>query len=123
MGLFKKAEPDVTTVAKMVLNDFQRGRLPYFVNPKPYFPEEEQKLFEEKILADKVASCKNDDLVEQNLDEISCVHVYDKEDTETRSEPTKTDAVEKETIDFETAESTKESAETESCEKSEDQTK
>lgn len=26
-------EPDVPTVAKMVLNDFQRGRLPYFVKP------------------------------------------------------------------------------------------
>ncbi|XP_078597467.1 nucleolar GTP-binding protein 2-like isoform X2 [Branchiostoma floridae x Branchiostoma japonicum] len=26
-------EPDVSTVAKMVLNDFQRGRLPYFVKP------------------------------------------------------------------------------------------
>ena len=26
-------EPDVDGVAKIVLNDFQRGRLPYFVMP------------------------------------------------------------------------------------------
>ncbi|KAI8480366.1 Nucleolar GTP-binding protein 2 [Branchiostoma belcheri] len=31
--LLKGGEPDVSTVAKMVLNDFQRGRLPYFVKP------------------------------------------------------------------------------------------
>ncbi len=26
-------EPDVNSVAKIILNDFQRGRLPYFVKP------------------------------------------------------------------------------------------
>lgn len=31
--LLKKGEPDVPTVAKMVLNDFQRGKLPYYVFP------------------------------------------------------------------------------------------
>uniref|UniRef100_T1IWK6 Nucleolar GTP-binding protein 2 n=1 Tax=Strigamia maritima TaxID=126957 RepID=T1IWK6_STRMM len=31
--LLKGAEPDVPTVAKMVLNDWQRGKLPYFVKP------------------------------------------------------------------------------------------
>jgi len=31
--LWKGAEPDVKTVAKQILNDFQRGRLPYFVKP------------------------------------------------------------------------------------------
>jgi len=31
--LWKGAEPDVKTVAKMILNDWQRGRLPYFVKP------------------------------------------------------------------------------------------
>ncbi|XP_075253141.1 uncharacterized protein LOC142344941 [Convolutriloba macropyga] len=83
--LFKKAEPDVTTVAKMVLNDFQRGRLPYFVNPKPYFPEEEQKMFEEKLLSGKSGD-KNDDLVEQNLDEIACVHTYEEKAIESAAE-------------------------------------
>ncbi|XP_063716632.1 uncharacterized protein LOC134844087 [Symsagittifera roscoffensis] len=87
--LFKKAEPDITCVAKMVINDFQRGRLPYFVNPKPYFPEEEQKLFDEKRAAENAES-KNVDLVDQNLDEISCVHNYDeKDENETASESQK----------------------------------
>lgn len=31
--LLKKGEPDVTQVAKMVLNDWQRGKLPYYVAP------------------------------------------------------------------------------------------
>jgi len=31
--LWKGAEPDVKTVAKQVLNDWQRGRLPFFVKP------------------------------------------------------------------------------------------
>lgn len=31
--LLKGGEPDISTVAKMVLNDFQRGKLPYFVKP------------------------------------------------------------------------------------------
>ncbi|CAD6186479.1 unnamed protein product [Caenorhabditis auriculariae] len=32
--LLKGGEPDISTVAKAILNDFQRGRLPYFVPPK-----------------------------------------------------------------------------------------
>lgn len=31
--LLKGGEPDISTVAKMVLNDWQRGKLPYFVKP------------------------------------------------------------------------------------------
>ena len=31
--LLKGGEPDVNTVSKMILNDFQRGKLPYFVPP------------------------------------------------------------------------------------------
>ena len=31
--IIKGGEPDVNGVAKIVLNDFQRGRLPYFVKP------------------------------------------------------------------------------------------
>lgn len=29
----QKGEPDIQTVAKMVLNDWQRGKIPYFVRP------------------------------------------------------------------------------------------
>lgn len=31
--LLKKGQPDIGTVARMVLNDFQRGRLPFYVRP------------------------------------------------------------------------------------------
>jgi nuclear GTP-binding protein len=31
--LLKGGEPDVNSVAKVILNDFQRGKLPYFVKP------------------------------------------------------------------------------------------
>ncbi|XP_055594274.1 nucleolar GTP-binding protein 2 [Uranotaenia lowii] len=34
--LLKKGEPDVPTVAKMVLNDWQRGRLPFYVAPEGF---------------------------------------------------------------------------------------
>ncbi|KAF7995242.1 hypothetical protein HCN44_004714 [Aphidius gifuensis] len=34
--LLKKGEPDITAVAKMVLNDWQRGKLPFFVAPEGY---------------------------------------------------------------------------------------
>ncbi|VDO08312.1 unnamed protein product [Rodentolepis nana] len=38
--LLKGGEPDITTTSKRVLNDFQRGKLPYFVKP-PGLEEEE----------------------------------------------------------------------------------
>jgi len=31
--LLKGGEPDISTAAKMVLNDWQRGKLPYYVRP------------------------------------------------------------------------------------------
>lgn len=32
--LLKNGEPDLSTVAKMVLNDFQRGKLPFYTLPE-----------------------------------------------------------------------------------------
>uniref|UniRef100_A0A667Z5H6 Nucleolar GTP-binding protein 2 n=1 Tax=Myripristis murdjan TaxID=586833 RepID=A0A667Z5H6_9TELE len=40
--LLKGGEPDLTTVSKMVLNDWQRGRIPFFV--KPPGPEGDQEV-------------------------------------------------------------------------------
>jgi nuclear GTP-binding protein len=37
--LLKGAEPDLPTVAKMVLNDYQRGKLPHYIPP----PEDPNK--------------------------------------------------------------------------------
>lgn len=36
--LFKKGEPDIATVSRMILNDWQRGKLPFYV-PPPGFEE------------------------------------------------------------------------------------
>ncbi len=31
--LYQGGEPDVNTVSRMILNDFQRGKLPHFIKP------------------------------------------------------------------------------------------
>lgn len=42
--LLPSGEPDMPTVAKMMINDWQRGRLPYFVPPpRPEGEEEEEE--------------------------------------------------------------------------------
>ena len=41
--LLKGAEPDTNAVAKLVLHDWQRGRLPYFVPPPGWIPREEME--------------------------------------------------------------------------------
>nr|KAG5698630.1 hypothetical protein BaRGS_003144 [Batillaria attramentaria] len=46
--LLKGGEPDVQTTAKMILNDWQRGRIPFFVKPPGAENEEESKVSEEK---------------------------------------------------------------------------
>jgi len=67
--LLKGGEPDIKTVAKMVLNDFQRGRLPYFVLPPDCqiseIPEEEEK--DETQLNTETTPEKGDE--EENDDE------------------------------------------------------
>ncbi|CAH8611699.1 unnamed protein product [Heterobilharzia americana] len=54
--LLKAGEPDLTTTAKRVLNDFQRGRLPYFVKPPTDSEEPEQndavEEYSEEIIKD-----------------------------------------------------------------------
>uniref|UniRef100_A0A2M4A8A4 Nucleolar GTP-binding protein 2 n=1 Tax=Anopheles triannulatus TaxID=58253 RepID=A0A2M4A8A4_9DIPT len=43
--LLKKGEPDVQTVSKMILNDWQRGRLPFYVAPEGFeIPKSAQEL-------------------------------------------------------------------------------
>lgn len=41
--LLKGGEPDLPTVSKMVLNDWQRGRIPFFVKPPGVETDEENK--------------------------------------------------------------------------------
>uniref|UniRef100_F6VVR6 Nucleolar GTP-binding protein 2 n=1 Tax=Ciona intestinalis TaxID=7719 RepID=F6VVR6_CIOIN len=41
--LLKGGVPDLKTVAKMILNDWQRGKIPYFVRPPGFNEDSEQK--------------------------------------------------------------------------------
>ena len=66
--LLKGGEPDVNTIAKMILNDWQRGKIPFFVPPPgcelpPKKPQDEDE--------------KDDD---QDFSQIKVVHEYDEED-------------------------------------------
>ncbi|KAI8849280.1 NUC091 domain-containing protein [Chytridium lagenaria] len=40
--LLKGAEPDINTVSKMILNDWLRGKIPYYTNPPELEPTEEE---------------------------------------------------------------------------------
>lgn len=68
--LLKKGEPDITQVARMVLNDWQRGKLPFYVAPEgfevplskltePPAPEKVKEVAEEK------SETTNDDTAEK----------------------------------------------------------
>ncbi|CAF1210760.1 unnamed protein product [Rotaria sordida] len=57
--LLKGAEPDLQTVAKMVLNDYQRGKLPHYV-PPPEDPNRQEN-DEMKSQKEPVEEKKNDD--------------------------------------------------------------
>ncbi|XP_045102537.1 nucleolar GTP-binding protein 2-like isoform X2 [Portunus trituberculatus] len=54
--LLKGGEPDVNTVAKMILNDWQRGKIPYFVPPPGHDSSDFDKLKtqENKEMAAKI---------------------------------------------------------------------
>eukprot|EP00249_Psilotum_nudum_P018209 c26693_g1_i1 orf=82-1917(+) len=73
--LLKGGEPDLMTVAKMVLNDWQRGRIPFYTPPP--------RLEESKSTAEDRSDLRNSDIknqytdVQENIPEIS---TNDKED-------------------------------------------
>ncbi|XP_034553369.1 nucleolar GTP-binding protein 2 [Notolabrus celidotus] len=62
--LLKGGEPDLSTVSKMVLNDWQRGRIPFFV--KPPGPEGDQE--DKEPLAVKAPVDVAETLQEEQLD-------------------------------------------------------
>ncbi|CAH8864919.1 unnamed protein product [Trichobilharzia szidati] len=63
--LLKAGEPDLTTTAKRVLNDFQRGKLPYFVKPpmEREEPEESNPIeeYSEEIVKDLAVDLFDDE--------------------------------------------------------------
>ncbi|KRY22340.1 Intraflagellar transport protein 88 -like protein, partial [Trichinella patagoniensis] len=76
--LLKGGEPDINTVAKMVLNDFQRGRLPYYVKPpgKNIQNDDQPTSSEmvESVLMDKSVA------VDQDLTKIELTAKYNADD-------------------------------------------
>uniref|UniRef100_A0A0N5AH51 Nucleolar GTP-binding protein 2 n=1 Tax=Syphacia muris TaxID=451379 RepID=A0A0N5AH51_9BILA len=63
-------EPDMLSAAKVVLNDFQRGRLPFFVTPPGYEGQKEGKTDELPTEADLEALVGGDDAsTSTNVDE------------------------------------------------------
>ena len=54
--LLKKGEPDLSTVSKMILNDWLRGKIPYFTPPKneDYSESKVSEVVKEEKVAEKV---------------------------------------------------------------------
>lgn len=59
--LLKKGEPDISTVAKLVLNDWQRGKLPFYVPPTGFeTPLTKQTLKnDEKVVGEEAKTLEN----------------------------------------------------------------
>lgn len=69
--LLKKGDPDISIVARMILNDFQRGKLPYYVIPSGFEVPLESK------------NPNKDLVVEQDLKNIKVVHEYEDKSKQT----------------------------------------
>ncbi|XP_049540118.1 nucleolar GTP-binding protein 2 [Anopheles darlingi] len=64
--LLKKGEPDVQTVSRMILNDWQRGRLPFYVAPEGFeIPKSAQEMPSEAV-ADGEGDAVADRTVEED---------------------------------------------------------
>uniref|UniRef100_A0A665TDX5 Nucleolar GTP-binding protein 2 n=1 Tax=Echeneis naucrates TaxID=173247 RepID=A0A665TDX5_ECHNA len=77
--LLKGGEPDLTTVSKMVLNDWQRGRIPFFV--KPPGPEGDQEEQPDNLVQKILAN------VRQNFGKINVAPEFSEEDLVPEEEP------------------------------------
>lgn len=89
--LLKKGEPDTYTVSRMVLNDFQRGKLPYYVLPPGYEQPLEYKGEQE-----------NPSVV-QDFSKIKVTHGYEGDDVKTL-EPINLDKAVDEDVDVDNLE-------------------
>lgn len=93
--LLKGGEPDINTVSKMILNDWQRGKIPYFVPPPGHDSSTFTKLKEEENIemakmikqrqeeeeaAEKAAELANAPVVLQDFSKIKLTLEYSGED-------------------------------------------
>ncbi|CAK9115028.1 Nuclear/nucleolar GTPase 2 (OsNug2), partial [Durusdinium trenchii] len=93
--LVKGGDADIDTAARIVLYDWQRGRIPYFTAP-PEIQEEKETPEKDARLAEGAseAAAEGEDLsipsAAQSLNglsEIPCVHVFDEEDRRGEATP------------------------------------
>ncbi|XP_078108528.1 nucleolar GTP-binding protein 2 [Sander vitreus] len=70
--LLKGGEPDLSTVSKMVLNDWQRGRIPFFVKPPGPERDQDDKLLPVEGPSEEVKNVQEEQ--PDNPDAISAEH-------------------------------------------------
>ncbi|XP_035862045.1 nucleolar GTP-binding protein 2 isoform X2 [Sander lucioperca] len=70
--LLKGGEPDLSTVSKMVLNDWQRGRIPFFVKPPGLERDQDDKLLPVEGPSEEVKNVQEEQ--PDNPDAISAEH-------------------------------------------------
>ncbi|GIY45762.1 nucleolar GTP-binding protein 2 [Caerostris darwini] len=73
--LIKGGEADISTVAKMILNDFQRGKLPYFVKP----PVDESKIDDNTENKDNTENTNQEEVSNEETSEAAKNEQKDKE--------------------------------------------
>merc|ERR1711953_730422 len=88
--LLKGGEPDINTAAKMILSDFQRGRLPYFVPPPNTEEGKDATKDEARKVSDEVDAAAEDKSskevaeaalqIKQNFKPLSTTMEFDEED-------------------------------------------
>jgi nuclear GTP-binding protein len=95
--LLKGGEPDVSSVAKMILNDWQRGKLPYFVPPIGCMkmPAVEPEA-EEEIEADEASEVDEENFEGDDDDELEA---EESDSEKVDKEPTDNSTVTMETVD------------------------
>lgn len=73
--LLKKGEPDIAQVSKMVLNDWQRGKLPFYVAPEgfevPLPKKDDRDAVAEKTNEDENEEASKEVVEVENKDEVS----------------------------------------------------
>uniref|UniRef100_A0A4W4ES07 Nucleolar GTP-binding protein 2 n=1 Tax=Electrophorus electricus TaxID=8005 RepID=A0A4W4ES07_ELEEL len=70
--LLKGGEPDLSTVSKMVLNDWQRGRIPFFVKPPGFQTDEEVPV--------EVSGMETEELASEDGPEQQSIHAAESTD-------------------------------------------
>jgi len=81
--LLKGGEPDLNTAAKMILNDWQRGKIPYFVCPPFDDADRENDSTHKESSHETITSEKSAPFVEQNFEKIRVLNKFSPEELPT----------------------------------------